>query len=134
MDPATEVRLDWKRGQRFEGTVGGAPIVIDGGADEVPSPMQAVAAGIAGCMAIDVASILEKGRQPVEGLEVHLTADRAQEPPRRFVAIRIHFRVVGAVERSRVERAIELSRTTYCSASQSLSKDIAFETSYEVEG
>jgi putative redox protein len=132
MDPATEVRLDWKGGERFEGTVGASPIVIDGGSDDVPSPMQAVAAGIAGCMAIDVATILEKGRQPLDGLEVLLEADRAEEPPRRFVAIRLHFRVRGEVDPSRVERAIELSRTTYCSASQSLRQDVAFETSFEV--
>lgn len=131
-DPKLETRLTWKNGERFHGSVGQTPVVLDGSSAQDLSPMQAVAAGLAGCMAIDVAMILEKGRQPVERLEVELAAARAQDPPRRFTAVELRFRVVGAVEAAKVERAIELSRETYCSVWHSLRRDIELETSFEV--
>ncbi len=134
MDPKQEVRLIWQKAERFTGTVGGVPITLDGGSDQDLSPTQALAGGLAACMAIDVALILEKGRQPLEGLEVHMTGERSEKPPRRFVSFRCHFRVTGKVDPSKVERAIELSRETYCSVYHSLKDDLVFETSSEVVG
>jgi putative redox protein len=128
----TQARLLWEGGERFRGDVGGKPVVLDGSSDTEISPMQAVAIGLAGCMSIDVASILEKGRQPVAGIEVRLVADRAEGPPRRFEAIRLHFRVVGEVPLDRIERAIALSRQKYCSVWHSLRQEMAFDTSFEV--
>ena len=129
----TEVRLRWQGGERFAADAGGVELAIDGSSPEHLSPMQAVALGVAGCMSVDVATILAKGRQPVEALEVELTGTRAQTPPRRFLALRIHYRVRGAVDRAKVERAIALSRDTYCSAWQSMRTDIELETSFEIE-
>lgn len=132
MDPKQEVRLTWQKEERFTGTVGGVPVVLDGSSDQDLSPTQALAGGLAACMAIDVAMILEKGRQPLEGLEVHMTGARAEEPPRRFVSFHCHFRVTGGVDPARVERAIELSREKYCSVYHSLKDDLVFETSSDV--
>ena len=124
--------LRWAGHERFTGSVGAVPVVLDGDADDALSPMQAVAAGLAGCMSIDVVMILEKGRQPLEGLRIELSASRASEPPRRFVDVSLHFVVAGAVDPARVERAIALSRETYCSVWHSLRRDIALQTSFEV--
>jgi uncharacterized OsmC-like protein len=41
--------------------------------------------------------------------------------------------VVGPVPPDRVERAIQLSRETYCSVWHSLNPDIEFNTSFEIQ-
>ncbi len=83
-------------------------------------------------MAADVVSILQKGRHPLAGLRVSLTGERAPAPPRRFVAIVLHFHVNGAVPSQAVERAIALSRETYCSVWHSMRQDIELTASFEL--
>ena len=87
---------------------------------------------LAGCMAVDVADIVIKGRHPLRTLAADLTAERAPEPPSRFTAVALHFRVGGDVPPHAVERAIALSHEKYCSVWHSLRQDIGFETSFEV--
>lgn len=134
MEQSNEVLLRWQSGQRFAGRVGSVPLVLDGSSDDALSPMQAVMAGLAGCMAIDVAHILGKGRQPMEQLEATLTATRAEDPPRKFTSFRLRFRLVGDVKESRVQRAIDLSRQTYCSVWHSLREDIELDVDFEIVG
>lgn len=124
--------LRWIGGERFEGKAGAAAIVLDGSADGAPSPMDALLASLGGCMGIDVAMILEKGRQDLQGLEVDLVGRRAEEPPRRFVACTLHFRVGGEVEEKAVRRAVDLSRDKYCSVMHSLAPDLEVECTFEI--
>ena len=126
------VVLHWQSGQRFTGEAAGVSLLLDGASDDAISPMQALMAGLAGCMAIDVVHILEKGRLPLEQLDATLTAQRAEGPPRRFTAYRLHFRVVGDVKESRVQRAIDLSKDTYCSVWHSLRQDVDFDIDFEI--
>jgi len=87
---------------------------------------------LAGCMAIDVADIVLKGRHRLTALEARITGERAEEPPRRFTHFTLHFVVTGEVPAHAVERAIQLSRDKYCSVWHSLRTDIALDTSFEV--
>jgi putative redox protein len=83
-------------------------------------------------MAIDVAVILEKGRHPLKGLRVSFSGERLPDAPRRFTAIALHFHVTGDVPDDAVERAIELSRTKYCSAWNSLREDVTLTTAFTI--
>ncbi|HZS33624.1 MAG TPA: OsmC family protein [Methylomirabilota bacterium] len=130
--PPIVVNLTWQGDVRFEARADQVRLVLDGERRAGPSPMQALALGLAGCMAMDVVDILRKGRLPVAGLEVELTGERAAEPPRRFSRIAIRFRVAGDVPADRVERALALSRERYCSVWHSLRPDIELRTSFEV--
>ncbi|MEM6796952.1 MAG: OsmC family protein [Acidobacteriota bacterium] len=132
MEQHNGVQLRWESDLRFSGRVDQAPIVLDGSSGDALSPMQAVMAGLAGCMAIDLVHILEKGRQPLEKLETTLTGERAASPPRRFTAFRLHFKVTGDIADDRVQRAIDLSRETYCSVWHTLRQDIELEITFEV--
>lgn len=87
---------------------------------------------LAGCMAIDVADIVIKGRHPLRALEAKISGERAQDPPRRFTRFTLHFVVTGDVPAHAVERAIQLSRDKYCSVWHSLRQDIDLNTSFEV--
>nr|MCU0869547.1 OsmC family protein [Burkholderiales bacterium] len=56
-------------------------------------------------------------------VQVAIEADRADDDPKVFTRIHMHFTIVGrAVKPETVERAIHLSAEKYCSASIMLAK------------
>ena len=99
-----------------------------------PSPVQALGFALAGCMTMDVAYILTKGRQPFHALRSHLVADRAPEDPHSIVRMHLHVTVEGDVPADAVARAIALSNEKYCSVWHSMRQDIVFTTTHEVLG
>ena len=123
-----QVTLRWTGdGQHFRGgALGGPEISIDGDGAVGPSPMETLALSLAGCMAIDVLMILEKSRVPVEGLEIDLSGERADDPPRRFTSLNLVYRLrgPGPGDHSKVERAVRLSREKYCSVLHTLQPDL----------
>jgi putative redox protein len=131
--PDVSLELTWEGGLRFAGKAEDARVTLDGSGKAGPSPVQALAFALAGCMAADVVDILAKGRLSVGGLRAHLRAWRAPEPPRRLVTVELSFVVIGNVPPDRVERAIALSRERYCSVWHSLRPDIAFATAFEIQ-
>ena len=130
--PPTVADLTWIGGLKFAGVSGATSITVDGDSAAGPSPVQALAFALAGCMAADVVSILTKGRHPVSGLRAQLTAQRAQQDPHRFVKVDLRFDIDGAVAADAVERAIGLSRDKYCSVWHSLNHDIDFQVTCDV--
>ena len=123
--------LEWQGDLRFRGTTGSVSLVLDSAGEAGPTPVQALAYALAGCMAIDVVHILRKGRVEPRSLKVHLEAERAPDDPKRLVSAHLHFVVAGEAPAEKVERAIALSREKYCSVWHSLRPDIAFRTSFE---
>jgi putative redox protein len=130
--PPVEVELAWEGDLRFRGRAGPAAVVVDSDGSAGPSPVQALALALAGCMSVDVVHILERGRQPLRGLRARLRGERAPEDPHRLVRVDLRFDVTGEVAPEKVERAIALSREKYCSVWHSLRQDIEFTTSFEV--
>jgi putative redox protein len=124
--------LLWTGGHTFGATSGSTAIVVDGDGAAGPSPMQLLAEALAGCMATDVVMILTKGRHALKGLRVVLTAERAPEAPRRILRLVLTFHMSGEVPDAAVERAIALSRETYCSVWHSLRQDIELTTAYDI--
>ena len=89
-----------------------------GGRNLAPRPMELLLAGTGGCTAFDVVMILKKGRHSVTGCEVSLHAERAESEPKVFTHIHFHYKVRGNnLKQEAVARAIELSKSKYCSAS-----------------
>ena len=104
-----------------------------GGRNLAPRPMELLLAGAGGCAAFDVVMILQKGRQAITGCEVSLQADRAESDPKVFTRIHFHFRVSGrSLKREAVERAINLSKEKYCSASIMLGKTAEITHDFEI--
>jgi len=96
------------------------------------SPTQALAYSVMACMAMDVVHILQKGHYDLRALVVKFKGTRAPEHPRRYTSIHLHFDITGIVPDAAVARAIDLSRSTYCSVSNSLREDIEFEPTFAV--
>ncbi len=73
--------------------------------------------------------ILAKRRTPVEKLSIEVEGERREETPRRFVRLRITYRVDGAgIEAIHAERAVALAFEKYCSVAASMAPDIVVET------
>ena len=124
--------LVWAGDLKFGATSESTAIVIDSDGGAGPSPMQLLLEAIAGCMAIDVVMILQKGRHPLGGLRITCSGERAPEPPRRYLSVALTFHVTGDVPAAAVERAIALSRETYCSVWHSVRQDISLTTSFTI--
>jgi putative redox protein len=94
--------------------------------------MEALLLSVAGCMGIDVLMILEKGRVPVDELVVEVGGERAEGQPRRFTSLRLDYRIRGPDEgdEDRIQRAIDLSRDTYCSVLHTLRPDLELEITF----
>ena len=119
-----KARVQWAGEALFLGESGsGHAVVMDGPPDAGGRnlgirPMEMLLIGLGGCSNFDVVSILRKGRQPVESCEVFLDAERADEEPKVFTKIHLHFVVKGrGLKEAQVKRAVELSAEKYCSAS-----------------
>ncbi|MBP1872145.1 putative redox protein [Ensifer adhaerens] len=124
-----KARIKWVEERTFIGESGSGHKIVLGtasgpeGRTPGPSPMELMLIGAGGCSAYDVVHILEKGREPVEDCSVELDADRAEEDPKVFTRIHMHFVVKGrGLSEKKVERAVALSLEKYCSASAMLAK------------
>jgi putative redox protein len=130
--PPTILELIWEHDLVFAGKSGDVTMTLDSGSAAGPSPMQALAFGLAGCMSMDVVHVLKKGRHEIRGLRADLTGTRANEEPRRFTALTLHFTMTGDLPAEAVERAIQLSKDKYCSVWHSLRQDIELKTTFKV--
>jgi putative redox protein len=132
MKPPTTLELIWEHDLVLNGHSGDATIVLDSAGQAGPSPVQALAFALGGCMGMDVVYILRKGRFDLRGMKLSLTAERAPEDPHRITSVAIDFTVTGDVPKDQVQRAVDLSHTKYCSVWHSMRQDIAFTTTISV--
>lgn len=116
----------------------GHAIVMDaaeeaGGHDLAARPMEVLLMGLLGCTAMDVVSILKKKRQPLRGLKVFASAERAAEHPKRFTKIHLEYVAFGDVEPEALARSIQLSEEKYCPAMATVRGTAEITSSYRVE-
>lgn len=98
-----------------------------------PRPIELMLIGMAGCTSMDVVSLLQKKRQPVAGVQVRVSAERASEHPKVYTQIHLEYVVTGkGVSPKAVARAIELSQTKYCPGAAMLGKTAEITTSYRI--
>ena len=96
-------------------------------------PMEMLLLGVAGCTMIDVVTTLKKMRQNLTHCETKISAERADEHPKVFTDIHIHFVVQGKdLDSKKVDKAITLSAEKYCSASIMLGKTANITHDFEV--
>jgi putative redox protein len=132
MKAPTTLELIWEHDLILRGRSADATIVLDSAGQAGPSPVQALAFALAGCMGMDVVHILRKGRLDLRGLKISMTAERAQEDPHRITSVTIDFTVTGDVPKDQIQRAITLSHEKYCSVWHSMRQDIPFTTTFSV--
>ena len=133
-----KARVRWVEGVSFVGeSQTGHSVVIDGapehgGRNRGMRPMEMVLLGSAACTAFDVVLILRKARQPVADCSVEAAAERAATEPKVFTKIHLRYTIAGrGLDPKQVERAVQLSKEKYCSATIMLAKTA--EISFDIE-
>jgi putative redox protein len=129
---SVSLSLDWAGEFTFRSSEGSPAIELHSSTPGMASPPQALAYATMACMAMDVVHVITRARHDLRGLTVQFEGERADAPPRRFVSMHLKFVITGDVPEAVVARAIELSKTKYCSVSNTLRPDIDFQTSFEV--
>lgn len=133
-----ELTINWKEKMAFAGvTPSGHEFIMDaapevGGENSGPRPTELLLEAVAGCTGIDIISILQKMRLEPTAFQIDVKGDRAEDHPKRFTTINIHYALDGELPEDKVVRAIQLSKDKYCSVSHSLNAEIT--VSYSING
>jgi putative redox protein len=135
IDPVVKATLRWDRDLVFTGsTPQGYDIEFDANAQWGCKPTEALLLSLAACLGIDIVMILQKMRAPLKSFRMELTGLRNPTPPQYYRAVDIVLYLGGkGLEPARVDRAVSLSRATYCSVFNSLRKDLELTVRYELE-
>jgi putative redox protein len=131
--------VTWSGNMSFTGhPPSGHPVLMDasldvGGGDTAARPSELLLLGLGGCTGMDLISILRKMRQTVTSLEIDVAADQDEDYPRRFLSIRLAYRIRGRdLDEESVRRAIQLSEEKYCSVAATLSHPVTITWSLEI--
>jgi uncharacterized OsmC-like protein len=124
--------IDWIGDLKFKNSDGNPEIELHSSTPGVTSPMQALAYAVMACMGMDVVHVLQVGRHDLRAMKVTFDAERADDHPKRFTAMTLHWHITGDVPSKAVERAIEMSREKYCSVWNSIRTDIALQTGFTI--
>ncbi len=135
-----KVRIKWVEDVSFVGeSETGHAVILDGapengGRNIGMRPMEMLLIGMGACTAFDVVTILKKSRLPIVDCVAEIVAERADEIPKVFTKIHVHFVITGNnLNETQVERAVKLSAEKYCSASIMLSKSVEITHDFEIK-
>ena len=120
---SNEVQISWLDKLGFEGEMNGHKITIDaeakvGGKDRGPRPKPFMLLSLAGCTAMDVASILEKMRVKMDDFKVKVSGELTEEHPKQYKSMHVIYEFWGKeLPMAKLEKAINLSEDRYCGVS-----------------
>ena len=104
-----------------------------GGTNLGMRPMQVLLSAFGGCSTIDIINILKKQRQDLKDIKITLTGEREKDvTPSGYETIHAHFRLYGALDKDKVEKAVSLSVEKYCSVGKMLGKSAVITHSFEI--
>ncbi len=131
--------VKWLDNMSFVGeSESGHSVVMDGppesgGRNLGVRPMEMVLLGMGGCTAFDVVLILQRQRQEITDCQVELVSERADEVPKVFTRIHVHYIVKGKnLDAKKVARAVDMTAEKYCSVSIMLAKTVAVTHDFEI--
>jgi len=133
-----DLTINWNQKMAFSSeTPSGHEIKMDaapeiGGENTGARPTELLLNAVAGCTGIDIISILTKMRLEPTSFKMEVHGNRADDHPKKFTDIHIHYALEGDLPEDKVVRAITLSKDKYCSVSHSLSANLT--ASYSING
>ncbi len=116
-----KITTTWKEKMVFEASDGNVSGLMDAksplGSDKAPTPKQWAIAGVAGCSAMDVISLMRKFREPVGKFWIDADASTTdpKQSPVTFTRIDLTFHFEGdGLNPAKALEAVTLSQTKYC--------------------
>jgi len=122
------VKITWVQGLQFLAEDDyDHKIVVDtekafGGLDQGFRPMDLMLVSLAGCMGMDIVSILQKKGGKIKDFAVDTTGVKAIDHPHKFTKITVRIKCEGDYKQEDLLRSFELSRDKYCSVVATLSE------------
>ncbi len=123
-----ELSMNWLEDMVFETEVNGHKLYLDadekvGGKDRGPRPKPLMMVALAGCTGMDVVSILKKMKVEVKEFNISIEADLDDEFPKPYTSMKIIYTFRGEnLNRSKIEKAVNLSQDKYCGVSENYRK------------
>lgn len=132
-----KINLKWHGEMAFSTDIEGEHLRFDaaeehGGKGKGARPKPFVLAALAGCTAMDVASMLRKMKVELEDFNITVEAEMSNEHPKIYHKIHLIYEFKGKdLPLAKLEKAINLSQDQYCGVNAMLKK--AAEISYEIK-
>jgi putative redox protein len=111
---------EWKEGLAFETNLNGHVLKMDapvegGGTNTGPGPKKLQLAALSGCTGMDVVSILKKMRVEIEGLNIEVEGNLADEHPKYYTSMHVIYHFKGKnLPIDKLQKAVKMSEDTYC--------------------
>ncbi|MDD3195496.1 MAG: OsmC family protein [Paludibacter sp.] len=111
---------EWKEGLAFETNINGHVLKMDapvegGGTNTGPGPKKLQLAALSGCTGMDVVSILKKMRVEIEGLNIEVEGNLADEHPKYYTSMHVIYHFKGKnLPIDKLQKAVKMSEDTYC--------------------
>jgi putative redox protein len=115
-----KIELSWKGQMLFESVAPEGTLMIDaaeevGGQGKGLRPKALMLTSLAGCSAMDVASLLKKMRAEVDDFKIEVQADLTEEHPKTYSKVHVIYRFYGNdFKKDKIEKAVNLSVEKYC--------------------
>ena len=112
--------LKWIDELKFDAFQNGKTIRIDANPDESVTtgvrPKALILTSLAGCTAIDVIDMLKKMRVGFSEFSIKVSGELTEEDPKTYQTVKLTYRIElkDEADRSKVEKAVNLSQEKYC--------------------
>jgi putative redox protein len=132
--PVNKGTLTWDKDLIFLGrTQRGYELDFDAEAQWGCIPTESLLLSVAGCLAIDVVSFLQKMKAAITKLKIDITGERNPTPPQYYKTIDMVINISGEnITPKKMDRVISLSQEKYCSVYHSLRKDLKVNVRYSI--
>lgn len=115
-----KIEVSWKGQMSFESVAPEGSVQIDaapenGGEGKGLRPKAMMLTALAGCTAMDIASLLKKMRAEVDDFKIEVEANLTEEHPKIYDKVKVTYRFFGKdFKKDKIEKAINLSTEQYC--------------------
>ena len=104
-----------------------------GGSGAAIRPKELLLLSLGGCTGADVIAILQKKRIKLDDFQINISAEQTETHPKVFSKINLEYVFTGKdIKEKDVERAIELSQTTYCGVTAMLQKSVEITHNFKI--
>jgi len=115
-----KIEVSWKGQMLFESKAPEGNVMIDageevGGQGKGLRPKAMMLTALAGCTAMDVASLLKKMRAEVDDFKIEVEANLTDEHPKFYDKVHVVYRFYGSdLKKEKIEKTVSLSVDRYC--------------------
>jgi len=116
----TTSHTKWLGGLAFESTNPGGTIIIDtsieqGGSDAGLRPKALMLNSLAGCSAMDIASLVGKMRAEIDTFTIDVEGDLTDTEVQTYHTFRVSYNFFGTnLDKEKLEKIVKLSTEKYC--------------------